>query len=104
MKSQLGLILAAIAVFPAFSQTANQPGTTLSAPGGRYVFGQISALRRDQYMLDTQTGRLWQFVCVEKDATDQTTCLENGLEPVPFLNSKGDYHGSIPPVPPASKP
>jgi hypothetical protein len=35
---------------------------TLGSANGRYVFGQISQLRRDQYMLDTQTGRLWQVV------------------------------------------
>jgi hypothetical protein len=31
----------------------------LAAPGGRYVFGQVSVMRRDQFLLDTQTGRLW---------------------------------------------
>lgn len=34
--------------------------TVLSAPGGRFVFGQISNMRKDQYMLDTATGRLWE--------------------------------------------
>ncbi len=32
----------------------------LSSENGRFVFGQISEYRRDQYMLDTKTGRLWQ--------------------------------------------
>jgi hypothetical protein len=36
--------------------------TVLSAPGGRFVFGQVSNMARDQYMLDTLTGRLWQIV------------------------------------------
>lgn len=31
----------------------------LSNPNGRYVFGQISEFHSDQYMIDTQTGRLW---------------------------------------------
>jgi hypothetical protein len=35
---------------------------TLSAAGGRYVFGQVSAYRRDKYLLDTKTGRLWTIV------------------------------------------
>ncbi len=33
---------------------------TLSAPNGRFVLGQISDFRSDQYLLDTQTGRVWQ--------------------------------------------
>lgn len=36
----------------------------LAAANGRYVFGQISPLRADQFMLDTQTGRLWQLMTV----------------------------------------
>jgi len=32
----------------------------LGCPGGRFVFGQISDSSKDQYMLDTFTGRLWQ--------------------------------------------
>jgi hypothetical protein len=35
---------------------------TLSTDGGRFVFGQISEMRRDQYMLDTKTGKLWRTV------------------------------------------
>lgn len=35
---------------------------TLSTPNGRFVLGQISDFRSDQYLLDTQTGRLWQAV------------------------------------------
>jgi len=35
---------------------------TLVTNNGRFVFGQISGMKRDQYMLDTQTGRLWQIV------------------------------------------
>ena len=78
--------------------------SALSASGGRYVFGQISEYRRDQLMLDTQTGRLWQMACFQKDPTDLKTCIEFGLQPVPFLNARGEIHGSVPPAPPASKP
>ena len=35
---------------------------SLSAEGGRFVFGQISDMARHQYMLDTKTGRLWVVV------------------------------------------
>jgi hypothetical protein len=33
----------------------------LSSGTGRYVFGQISDSSKDQYMLDTLTGRLWRI-------------------------------------------
>lgn len=35
--------------------------------GGRFVFGQISDFRSDQYMLDTQTGRLWKVVVLKSE-------------------------------------
>lgn len=35
--------------------------------GGRYQLVQISEYRRDQYLLDTQTGRLWGKVCGKND-------------------------------------
>jgi len=54
----------------------------LSSPNGRYVFGQISDFRRDQYLLDTQAGRLWQMV-VDKEG-------KNKLQPVPFIQIWGD--------------
>ena len=38
----------------------------LSSQGGRYVFGQIYQMRKDQYLLDTQTGRMWVMVA-DKD-------------------------------------
>jgi hypothetical protein len=34
----------------------------LSSPKGCFVFGQISAMRKDQFMLDACTGRLWELV------------------------------------------
>ncbi len=33
----------------------------LSSPRGRFVFGQISDSSKDQFMLDTATGRLWRI-------------------------------------------
>lgn len=41
-----------------------EPGSVLSATGGRFVYGQVSAFGRDQFMLDTQDGRLWRIVCI----------------------------------------
>ena len=33
----------------------------LSSQNGRFVFGQISDSSKDQFMLDTLTGRLWRI-------------------------------------------
>ena len=33
----------------------------LSSANGRFVFGQISNSSKDQFMLDTFTGRLWRI-------------------------------------------
>lgn len=59
---------------------------TLSATNGRFVFGQISDFRSDQYMLDTQTGRLWQIVerTGEKGGSSGPV-----LQIIPFVNTEG---------------
>ncbi|WP_404422972.1 hypothetical protein [Nibricoccus sp. IMCC34717] len=56
-------------------------GQVLAAPGGRFVFGQISGFARHQYMLDTQTGRLWRIVVTNANVT--------ALEPVPYALVSG---------------
>jgi hypothetical protein len=33
----------------------------ISSENGRFAFGQISDFARDQYMLDTKTGKLWSI-------------------------------------------
>ena len=48
---------------------------------GRYKFNQTGKLRRDHYMLDTKTGRLWQVVQVG----DSNTTV---LEPMTYDNGK----------------
>ncbi len=55
----------------------------------RYVFGQISDYRRDQYMLDTRTGRLWRIVTRKLAPKEGETPTGDGfevLEPVPYTN------------------
>jgi hypothetical protein len=42
------------------TQVTMDKGKVLSAAGGRFVFGQISDSGKDQFMLDTLTGRLWR--------------------------------------------
>lgn len=44
-------------------------GGQLSSQGGRFVLGQISNYRADQYLLDTQTGQVWQIAKEEDNST-----------------------------------
>ncbi len=44
------------------SQVQKEPRQEiLNTAGGRFVFGQISDSPKDQFMLDTVTGRLWRI-------------------------------------------
>lgn len=60
-----------------------QKSDILNRVEGRYLFGQISDSSKDQFMLDTLTGRLWRIA-------------ESGevglyLNPVPYRNKDGKY-------------
>lgn len=57
----------------------------LSSEYGRFVFGQISEFRRDQFLLDTKTGRIWLVVASKNDDGSETTVLQ----PVPFVGADG---------------
>jgi len=59
----------------------------LSCPGGRFVFGQISDSSKDQYMLDTWTGRLWRL--------SESGEVGKYLSPVPYELKSGKY-GPVP--------
>ncbi|MEE3776487.1 MULTISPECIES: hypothetical protein [Campylobacter] len=76
-------------LFVAFSFSSD-----ISSPNGRYEFKQISEARRDQFLIDTQTGKVWRMIFVPFDKKDTTQ--ENGfnaLEPMYF------YDGSAMPDP-----
>lgn len=78
----LVLFTAALSI-PAFAQQVDtSPCSVLASAGQRYVFGQVSAFRRDQYLLDTKTGRLWQVV----QAEDGSARLQS--VPYTILNGK----------------
>ncbi len=70
------LLLMVFAIVGATSVVAKEPETkgidfetnVLTAPGARYVLGQISKNRKDQYLLNTETGRVWQLV-IDKEGT-----------------------------------
>lgn len=40
--------------------------------GGRYQLVQISQARRDQFLVDTQTGRVWNVVCSKFEGDECT--------------------------------
>lgn len=92
--------LVALMAPPAFAQAVPGAIGTLATPGGRFVFGQISVYRRDKFMLDTQTGRLWLVVCTNTEpakgdgGTDM--CLQHALEPVGYLPQLHQSHPSAP--------
>ena len=76
------LLALPIAVFAQESVKVKPPRQKiLSSSNGRYVFGQTSDFRTDQFLLDTQTGRLLQLV-VDKEGN-------NKLQPVPFIQIWG---------------
>jgi len=57
---KLILVLALFAL-PALAADSPQHGGVLGVSGGRYVFGQIGDTALSNFMLDTQTGRLWKY-------------------------------------------
>ncbi len=63
----------------------------LSSPCGRYVFGQISDSTKDQFMVDTFSGRLWRIA--------ESGRLGMYLKPVPYRTDEGTC--SLPPGPEA---
>lgn len=97
MKREFLIALSLLAGAGSMAQTQPSPSMpALSATGGRYIFGQVSSMRKDQYMLDTQTGRLWNKVCVEISKEDPTQCLGIVLEPVQYLDAQGKSTGTSP--------
>jgi hypothetical protein len=55
----------------------------LSSENGRFVFGQISNSSKDQFMLDTFTGRLWRIA--------ESGAIGIFLRSVPYRNEDGKY-------------
>ena len=102
-RSMIGVIsiAAALMVFasPASAQFglgAQAPaipptGKVLGCAGGRFVFGQISDSSKDQYMLDTQTGRLWRI--------GESSDVGTHLRVIPYKDDQGKispYPGEVP--------
>ena len=65
------------------TQVTMDKGKILSAEGGRFVFGQISDSGKDQFMLDTLTGRLWRI--------GESSDVGMHLRPIPYRSDNGKY-------------
>jgi len=65
------------------TQVMMDKGKVLSAAGGRFVFGQISDSGKDQFMLDTLTGRLWRV--------GESSDVGMHLKPIPYRTEDGKY-------------
>ena len=61
--------------------TKVESGNVLCASMGRFVFGQVSESSKDQFMLDTMTGRLWRIA--------ETGEIGLHLRPVPYRDEEG---------------
>jgi len=90
-------LLAVLTAGPSLAQHKD----VLSQSGGRYVFGQISEARRDQFMLDTATGRVWQITCMESNEklAGMDKCVWTALTPVLYRHGESTYNVLPPPVP-----
>lgn len=92
------LALIGLVTLPVFHANA-QPvpsGTSLASGSGRFVYGQVSNFRRDQFMLDTQTGKLWQLQCLTPSDKDPSSCIQPGLIPVVYTDLDGKPIGLNP--------
>lgn len=87
MPLLLMVLVGATGVYAQFglgtSKIQQQPQyKTLSSDNGRFVFGQISGSSKDQFMLDTATGRLWRI--------GESGKLGTFLKSIPYRNEKGE--------------
>lgn len=96
MRMTVVAVCIGILALPAAAEPPSGKPATL-AGSGRFVFGQISDYRRDQYMLDTQTGRLWKIVQhkpARVEGANPQIAIEgfDVLQSVPYVD---DTHGGF---------
>jgi hypothetical protein len=92
-SSLIALLLLSVASADEPVKVAPTKTKLLSSQNGRYVFGQISDFRSDQFLLDTATGRLWRIVLRKFKKSGGATDLAEGytiLEPVAFVDEEGN--------------
>jgi hypothetical protein len=63
MKNVLIAVLIMAAIVS--SQESKSTGRILGSSTGRYVLGQISDNAKEQFLFDTQTGRLWRLTMTD---------------------------------------
>jgi hypothetical protein len=68
MKAIL-ISLIVLMALPAAAQKASKDG--------RFQVLQISNMRRDQILIDTQTGKMWHYTCLVRDSSDASECASS---------------------------
>lgn len=102
MKIELLRVVAACAVCAALAVPTAARADALAAAGGRYVFGQLGVVRADQYMLDTQTGQVWQLVCrvphvdAKTKKASPSQCDESFFQHVGYETSEANQLSAYP--------
>ena len=88
----VALVLSVSVAYGASSKTAIPiPSPTIGNAVGRFVLVQLSTARRDQYMVDTQTGRLWSIEEI-KDQSQFKDRVYTILSPVHYLSTDGKLY------------
>lgn len=63
----------------------------LGVPGGRYVYGWTGGTAKTAALLDTQTGRMWEIVCIVADTTAMNpSCMRTEFRPYFFKKENGE--------------
>jgi hypothetical protein len=65
-------LLAYLLLVPTIA-ASEQPPNTKTPSNGRYQLVQLSEFRRDRFLIDTQTGRMWMASC-EVPGEGQVDC------------------------------
>lgn len=87
MKKYLCLWLATASMLAHGEPQDQHVRPILQSENGRFVLGQISSMRSDQFLLDTKTGRLWQLA--ELGAGDKAG--QPAARPVMFMTVEGKF-------------
>lgn len=56
----------------------------LSSQGGRFVYGWTGGTAKTAALLDTQTGRMWEPICIVKDIAAARAAIEQSCERTVF--------------------
>lgn len=62
-----------------WAATVFAKGKVAESPGGRFQLVQLGEMRRDQFLLDAETGRIWRASCIQRGSG--TDCLEYAWVP-----------------------